>query len=37
MQRVEEARAAYAAARSVERNAAVRDFYGARIAELDQP
>lgn len=36
MQRVEEARAAYAAARSVERNQAVRDFYGARIAELDQ-
>jgi RNA polymerase sigma-70 factor (ECF subfamily) len=36
MQRVEEARAAYAAARSVERNAAVRDFYGARITELEQ-
>jgi RNA polymerase sigma-70 factor, ECF subfamily len=37
MQRVEEARAAYAAARSVERNQAVRDFYGARITALDQP
>jgi RNA polymerase sigma-70 factor (ECF subfamily) len=36
MHRVEEARAAYVAARSVERNQAVRDFYGARIAELEQ-
>jgi RNA polymerase sigma-70 factor (ECF subfamily) len=37
MRRVEEARAAYVAARSVERNQAVRDFYGARISALDQP
>jgi RNA polymerase sigma-70 factor (ECF subfamily) len=36
MRRVEEARAAYVAARSVEQNAAVRAFYGARLAELDR-
>ena len=35
MQRTEEARAAYVAARSIEGNGAVRDFYGARIAELE--
>jgi len=35
MRRTEEARAAYIAARSVEGNGAVRDFYGARIAELE--
>ncbi len=35
MQRTEEARAAYVAARSIEGNGAVRDFYGARIRELE--
>jgi RNA polymerase sigma-70 factor, ECF subfamily len=35
LQRVEEARAAYVAARSIEGNGAVRDFYGARIRELE--
>ena len=35
MQRIDEARAAYVAARSIEGNGAVRAFYGARIAELE--
>jgi RNA polymerase sigma-70 factor (ECF subfamily) len=35
LRRVDEARAAYVVARSIEGNGAVRDFYGARIAELE--